>query len=121
MIQIMLSSCRFRPYTHLRGASYLGLALVVGSILFQMASALDYGSKHLDPAYVANANGGEDVAVPLLQANMLLGGGDLRVTSTQRQLDRELVPLSRAAALSTAAYEEPTDPAELAQVSAFNT
>jgi len=34
----------------------------------------------------------------------------------QRSLDRELVPLARAAALSAAAYEEPTDPVDLAQV-----
>lgn len=83
-----------------------------------MAASLDYGGKQMDPAYMACAPGRDvaDVAVPLLQVNTLPGGGDARTTSLQRSLDRELVPLARAAALSAAAYEEPTDPVDLAQV-----
>ena len=80
-----------------------------------MASSLDYGGKQMDPAYTVTNNSGDDVSVPLLQQNLLPGGGDARVTSLQRPLDRELVPLARASALSAAAYEEPTDPADLAQ------
>lgn len=85
----------------------------------QMASALDYGGRQLDPAYVASSSSAPsgDSAVALLQPNLLSNGGDARVASLQRPLDRDLVPLARAAALSAASGEEPSDPADVAQVS----
>jgi hypothetical protein len=99
--------------------------------LLQMATTLDYGGKLMDPAYISFSDAGCNIAsssscyttndrehsmVALLDANVLPGGGDGRVVSLQRPLDREIIPLARSAALAAATYDEPSDPAELAQV-----
>jgi hypothetical protein len=94
----------------------------------QIAASLDYGGKLEDPAYCLitpaavghsfdDGRDRERGMATLLDSNTLPGGGDARIASIQRSLDREIIPLAQAAALSAAAYDEPTDLAELAQAS----